>query len=92
MGPLYDTHFRGKGAVTALLLVCTAGLRSHNIGGGGRIWKMFRSLVVMGGERGPTWSKFRGKHVNEKVGGQLIAKEVAARGVAPSRTLDCILP
>ena len=52
---------------------------------------MFRSLVVVSGERRPTWSKFRGKHVSEKVGEQLIAKALATRGVAPNRTLDCIL-
>ena len=35
---------------------------------------MFRSLVVVGGERGPTWCKSRGERVSEKVGRQLIAK------------------
>ena len=32
MSPLYDTNFRGKGAVTALFRMCTAGLWSHDIG------------------------------------------------------------
>ena len=32
IGPLYDTYFWGKGTVTALFLMCTAGLWSHDIG------------------------------------------------------------